>query len=79
MPFGHESNDPVGLALAFSAIDHTTHLRAVGQAITLLGNAEALRAIREAATTEDVLAAVRARAWEESPPRSCRQNDTGAP
>lgn len=58
--FGHESNDPVGLALAFSAIDHTTHLRAVGQAITLLGDPEALRAIRAAGTAEEVLDAVRA-------------------
>ena len=60
--FGHESNDPVGLALAFSAIDHTTHLRAVGQAISLLGNPEALLAIRAAATAEDVLKVIRARA-----------------
>jgi mannitol operon transcriptional antiterminator len=60
--FGHETNDPVGLALAFSAIDHTTHLRAVGQAISLLGDAEALRAIRSAPSAEGVLAAIRARA-----------------
>jgi mannitol/fructose-specific phosphotransferase system IIA component (Ntr-type) len=26
--FGHESNDPVSVALAFSAIDHATHVRA---------------------------------------------------
>ncbi len=57
--FGHESNDPVGLALAFSAIDHTTHMRAVGQAITLLGNADALRAIRAAASAEELLDAIR--------------------
>lgn len=59
--FGHECNDPVGLALAFSAIDHTTHLRAVGQAITLLGDTQALDAIRAAGTAEEILAIIHAR------------------
>jgi mannitol/fructose-specific phosphotransferase system IIA component (Ntr-type)/biotin operon repressor len=62
VPFGHETNDPVGLALAFSAIDHTTHLRAVGQAITLLGDPEALRAIHAAPSAEHILDIVRTRA-----------------
>jgi mannitol/fructose-specific phosphotransferase system IIA component (Ntr-type) len=57
--FGHESNDPVGVALAFSAIDHATHVRAVGQAISLLANGEALSEIRAASTVEAALAAVR--------------------
>ena len=57
--FGHETNDPVSVALAFSAIDHATHVRAVGQAISLLANGDALREIRAARTVESALAAVK--------------------
>lgn len=61
VPFGHAAHDPVHVALAFSSIDHTTHVRAVGEAIALLGDPHAVRALRRAATPEDALAAVRAR------------------
>ncbi len=57
--FGHAAHDPVHVALAFSSIDHTTHVRAVGDAIALLGDARAVRAMRRAATPEDALAAIR--------------------
>ncbi len=56
--FGHATNDPVFVALAFSSIDHTTHVRAVGEAMTLLGNRSALRAMCTAGTAERVLKAV---------------------
>jgi mannitol/fructose-specific phosphotransferase system IIA component (Ntr-type) len=53
--FGHETNDPVHVALAFSSLDHSTHVRAIGEAMTLLSNQEGLRRIRRARTAEEIL------------------------
>lgn len=56
--FGHETNDPVSVALAFSAIDHATHVRAVGQSIALLANGAAMQDLRAARSVDAALAAV---------------------
>jgi mannitol operon transcriptional antiterminator len=61
VPFGHEVHDPVQLALAFSSIDHSTHVRAVMEAMALLSKPQALRSIREAAAREGVLQAIQER------------------
>jgi len=58
VPFGHPEHDPVDIALAFSSIDHVTHIRAVGEAIALLGKAQAMGAIRQARTPQAVLAII---------------------
>lgn len=55
VPFGHETHDPVRLALAFSSVDHRAHVRAVGQAIDLLSDEDAKQAILAAASKEKIL------------------------
>jgi mannitol operon transcriptional antiterminator len=55
IPFGHESHDPVRLALAFSSIDHKTHVRAVGEAMKLLREAGRRKSILEASSNEEIL------------------------
>ena len=48
VPFGHETHDPVRLALAFSSVDRKTHVRAVGQAIDMLGDEQARQSLMAA-------------------------------
>ena len=60
VPFGHEAHDPVKLVLAFSSVDHTTHVRAVGEAMKLLGSQRTRKAIIKAACPEKVLEIVNA-------------------
>jgi mannitol/fructose-specific phosphotransferase system IIA component (Ntr-type) len=59
VPFGHTANDPVHVALAFSSIDHSTHVRAVGEAMALLSNGDALDALCQAPTAEHMLQVIR--------------------
>jgi mannitol/fructose-specific phosphotransferase system IIA component (Ntr-type) len=59
VPFGHSANDPVQVALAFSSIDHSTHVGAIGQAMTLFSNVETLRALGGAESAAHVLQIIR--------------------
>ena len=59
VPFGHESHDPVRLALAFSSIDHKTHVRAVGEAMELLRETDRRQAILEAPSEAHILESVK--------------------
>lgn len=57
----HElAHDPLHVTLAFWSIDHTTHVRAVGKATALLGDARAVRAMRRAGSPEAALGVLRA-------------------
>lgn len=60
VPFGHETHDPVRLAMAFSSVDHKTHVRAVSQAIDLLGNERAKDSILAATCKETILDTIEA-------------------
>jgi len=55
VPFGHPANDPVHVALAFSSIDHSTHVEAVGEAMALLSDRDTLRALGRAESAEHAL------------------------
>jgi mannitol operon transcriptional antiterminator len=55
VPFGHEANDPVQLVLAFSSIDKTTHVRAVGEAMRLLESKKSRQSIMKARRPEKIL------------------------
>ena len=59
VPFGHESHDPVRLALAFSSIDHKTHIRAVGEAMELLRETDRRQSILEASSEARILESVK--------------------
>lgn len=53
--FGHPDNDPVDLVFALAAVDHETHLTALMQLSELLGNEEAVAALRAAPDVDTVL------------------------
>ncbi len=53
--FGHKDNDPVFLIIAFGAIDHKQHLKALSQLSKLLENHEDVERIRRAKTKEEVI------------------------
>jgi len=55
VPFGHEAHDPVQLVLAFSSIDKTTHVRAVGEAMRLLESKKSRQSIIKARKPEKIL------------------------
>lgn len=55
---GKEEN-PVNLVFAFAAIDNTSHLTVMGQLARLLSEPSLVERIRQARTTEEVLAVVR--------------------
>jgi mannitol operon transcriptional antiterminator len=59
VPFGHETHDPVRLALAFSSIDHKTHIRAVDEAMKLLREENGLKSILGASSKEEILEKVK--------------------
>jgi len=59
VPFGHKFHDPVRLALAFSSIDHKTHVQAVGEAMKLLREEDGLKSILGASSDEEILEKVR--------------------
>lgn len=53
--FGRTQNDPVDIIIAFGAIDHTTHLRALSDLAKLLQLDENLEIIRNASSPEDII------------------------
>jgi mannitol/fructose-specific phosphotransferase system IIA component (Ntr-type)/biotin operon repressor len=59
IPFGHEFHDPVRLALAFSSVDHKTHVQAVDEAMKLLGAEDRRRSILEASSEREILENIR--------------------
>jgi PTS system ascorbate-specific IIA component len=59
VPFGHEFHDPVRLALAFSSVDHKTHVRAVGEAVELLRATDRRQSIHEASSEQEILESIR--------------------
>jgi mannitol/fructose-specific phosphotransferase system IIA component (Ntr-type) len=59
IPFGHEFHDPVRLALAFSSVDHKTHVQAVDEAMKLLGEEDRRRSILEASSEREILENIR--------------------
>jgi PTS system ascorbate-specific IIA component len=60
VPFGHETNDPVDVAIALGAVDGEAHLRALMQMHAMLTDAEAMEAIRRATDKREVLGIVAA-------------------
>lgn len=56
--FGHSTNDPVDVVVAFGAIDKASHLESLQGLARLLADEATLRRIRNAATNEALLAAI---------------------
>ena len=53
--FGNEDNDPVSLAFALGAVDHDQHMDAMTALARLLGDEQALAALRSSTSIEAVL------------------------
>ncbi len=64
--FGNPDNDPVTVGIAFAAADNQSHLDALANLTTLLGNDRAMAALRAARSVEEALAAIRAGSQEEA-------------
>ena len=58
IPFGHEANDPVTLVMALAAADASAHQAALAALAGVLADPEGRRALDEAATPDEVLAAL---------------------
>lgn len=58
IPFGHEANDPVTLVMALAAADASAHQAALAALAGVLADPEGRRALDEAATPGEVLAAL---------------------
>jgi mannitol/fructose-specific phosphotransferase system IIA component (Ntr-type) len=59
VPFGNERHDPVDLVIAFGAVDKEAHIAALGQLAELLMDEDALKEIRSAKDSRELLATVR--------------------
>jgi mannitol/fructose-specific phosphotransferase system IIA component (Ntr-type) len=59
VPFGHSENDPVDIVLAMGAVDKHAHVNALRHLALLLGDAAALRRLREASSDRQLLSVVR--------------------
>ncbi len=53
--FGHPAHDPVDIAIAFTAIDRYSHVKALTQLVQLVRDQSVARAIREASTADELL------------------------
>ena len=58
--FGHSTNDPVDLVLAFGAVDKQAHIEALQQLAQLLSDPAALQSIRSAPDDETLLGVIQA-------------------
>jgi ascorbate PTS system EIIA or EIIAB component len=58
VPFGHTSNDPVDVVIAFSALNKSAHVATLQRIAELVGDADALSAIRTAGDDGELLAAL---------------------
>jgi ascorbate PTS system EIIA or EIIAB component len=56
--FGHKTNDPVTLVVALAATDTTAHTTAMAELAGMLGDPARRRALDDAATADEVLAAL---------------------
>ncbi len=54
--FGHETFDPIHIALALSSVDHYSHIQIISDIMDLMGNAQKRRNILKAASPEKILA-----------------------
>lgn len=55
VPFGHSQNDPVDIVLALGAVDKQSHITALQQLGSLLGDLEKLKEIRSARHVSDLV------------------------
>jgi PTS system ascorbate-specific IIA component len=58
VPFGHTSNDPVDVVIAFSALNKSAHVATLQRIAALVADADALSAIRTASDDSELLAAL---------------------
>jgi ascorbate PTS system EIIA or EIIAB component len=58
VPFGHTSNDPVDVVIAFAAVDKSAHVATLQRIAALVGDADALSAIRTAGDDGELRAAL---------------------
>jgi mannitol/fructose-specific phosphotransferase system IIA component (Ntr-type) len=58
--FGNEDNDPVSLAFALGAVDHDKHMEAMSTLARLLGDEQALAALRSGTSVEAALKVIAA-------------------
>ncbi|MBN1314255.1 MAG: BglG family transcription antiterminator [Anaerolineales bacterium] len=54
IPFGHETNDPVGIVFAFACTNSMGHIRGLSQLVDLLDNPSALAGIQNARRSDQV-------------------------
>src|SRR5699024_10692681 len=52
--FGNQENDPVSIVVTLATIDHTSHLRALSELVSYLGNDKFVSKILSASTVEEV-------------------------
>lgn len=53
--FGHPKNDPVQLVVGLCAVDHHTHLKALAELVTILGDEEKLQKILSAKSSAEIM------------------------
>jgi PTS system ascorbate-specific IIA component len=56
--FGHAVNDPVDVVIAFAAVEKSAHVSTLQRIASLVGDADALSAIRTASDNGELLAAL---------------------
>ncbi len=60
VPFGHETYDPIRIALALSSVDHYSHIQVISEIMDLMGNAQKRAYILRAKTKEQILTSINA-------------------
>ena len=57
--FGHPKNDPVQLVVGLCAVDHHTHLKALAELVTILGDEEKLQKILSAKSSAEIMTMIK--------------------